>query len=89
LYAIERGSDNPEGRWRFSTGGPVIGMPVATETHVFVASRSGNVFAIRPDDGEIVWRIKIDSEIQAGPVVTEEWLYFGGTDGSIYALNSG
>ncbi|MGM0606060.1 MAG: PQQ-binding-like beta-propeller repeat protein, partial [Halobacteriota archaeon] len=89
LYGIERGGEDPSGRWRFRTGGPVTASAATTATHVFTASTSGNVFAILPDDGANVWRFEIDSEIHEGPAVAEEWLYFGATNGSVYAIRSG
>lgn len=88
LYAIDIGSDDPAGKWRFRTGDSVIASPAATGDHVFAASTSGNVFAILPEAGETVWRFETETDVREGPAVTDEWLYFGDIGGTVYALGS-
>jgi outer membrane protein assembly factor BamB len=57
--------------------------------HVFIGSRGGTFFALRPRDGEVVWKIHIEGGVSGQPLYYAPLgtLFVGGDDGAMRALD--
>lgn len=56
---------------------------------VFIGSRGGTFFALRPRDGELVWKIHIEGGVSGQPLYLPQLgtLFVGGDDGALRALD--
>jgi outer membrane protein assembly factor BamB len=59
-------------------------------THVFIGSRGGNFFALRPSDGEVQWRKHIEGGVSSRPLYLADTkvVFVGGDDGAMYCLDA-
>jgi outer membrane protein assembly factor BamB len=79
--------------WTFQAEGPVTGPPVvaASGDTVYVATTSGNVYAIRPgglgNPGTQLWEYRVGSPVQGGLAVSNGVAYVGCDDGYVYAID--
>ena len=53
-----------------------------------IGTRSGELIALNPVDGEILWRVVVSSEILAKPVISQGTVIIKTVDGQISALKS-
>jgi hypothetical protein len=65
---------NPDGAptlaWRFDTGGEIYSSPVIADSRLFVASKSGNLFALDALTGAELWRFQLsDYVVRSTPAI--------------------
>ncbi len=87
----------PSLKWKFKTGGPVTGVPLAHRGLVYVASSDANIYAIDAESGTEQWRFKMAGPPPAGgersqsrasaPTIKDGILYQGSTSCHLYALD--
>jgi FOG: WD40-like repeat len=75
-------------KWKFHTGGMVIGSPVATGGTVYVGSTDGNFYAVDAESGQQKWKFEAKSRIPSTPAVSDGMAYFGAYDGNFYAVDA-
>jgi outer membrane protein assembly factor BamB len=64
--------------WRFDTGGEVYSSPVIADSRLFVASKSGYLFALDATTGNELWRFQLsDYVVRSTPAVHEGIVYIG------------
>ncbi|HIE51574.1 MAG TPA: hypothetical protein EYP85_07415 [Armatimonadetes bacterium] len=80
--------------WEFPTQSAIRTSPTLAAGLLFVGTDSGDLFALRPEDGKLGWpigsAITTDNSraIRTPPVVIEGVLYFAADDGKLYAVDS-
>ena len=65
-----------------------VGAPVVADGRVFVASRSGGVFAVDSGNGEPLWTFRADDRVVASPSVAGETLFVGDMSGRLHAVDA-
>jgi eukaryotic-like serine/threonine-protein kinase len=75
-------------KWKFHTGGMVIGSPAVVDGKVYVGSTDGNLYAVDAESGALLWKFEAKSRIPSSPAVAEGIVYFSAYDGSFYALDA-
>ncbi len=75
-------------RWKFHTGGMVIGSAAVSEGKVYFGSTDGNLYAVNADSGALQWKFDAKSRIPSSPAVAEKVVYFGAYDGNFYAVDA-
>ncbi|QQG38141.1 MAG: PQQ-binding-like beta-propeller repeat protein [Candidatus Kaiserbacteria bacterium] len=85
-------------RWKFAAKNPSFfyvvpkSEPAIDDTHVYVGSDDGTMWAIRQDTGQVAWSYRIllhmkGKGIFSSPALLGESVFFGGYDGNFYALD--
>ncbi len=75
-------------RWKFHTGGMVIGSPAANDGKVYFGSTDGNLYSLNAESGALQWKFDAKSRIPSSPAIADKVIYFGAYDGNFYALNA-
>lgn len=75
-------------KWRFHTGGMVIGSPVVWHDVVYVGSTDGNLYAIDQESGAQKWKYAVKSRIPSTPAIQQGTVYFTAYDGNLYAVDA-
>src|SRR5581483_8673426 len=75
-------------KWKFHTGGMLIGSPTVMDGTVYVGSTDGNFYAIDAESGTQKWKFEVKSRIVSSPAVSEGVVYFTAYDGNLYALSA-
>src|ERR1700686_69237 len=75
-------------KWKFHTGGMVIGSPAVTGGKVYVGSTDGNLYAVARESGALQWKFEAKSRIPSSPAVWEGLVYFAAYDGNFYAVDA-
>ena len=75
-------------KWKFHTGGMVIGSPAAVHGVIYVGSTDGNLYAIDSDSGKLKWKFQAKSRVPSSPAVANGMVYFAAYDGNFYALDA-
>lgn len=75
-------------RWRFHTGGMVIGSAAVSEGKVYFGSTDGNLYAVNAGSGALQWKFDAPSRVPSAPAVAEKVVYFGAYDGNFYAVDA-
>lgn len=81
-----------EERWRFPTGGPVIGTPVGSSGALYAATERGVVYAL-DGRGREIWKSRLSGGgerelFTAPPLFTGDALVLGSRLGILYALET-
>jgi outer membrane protein assembly factor BamB len=78
----------PVERWRFRTGGPVVGSPsVGPDGTIYVASHDGKLYALSPD-GAQRWSFATGDRVWSTPAVAQDGtVYVGSDDDHLYAVD--
>lgn len=90
LYAVDAATGTE--RWRFDTGGRVLGAPAIVGGVVFVGSgdvagRPGAVYALDATTGAARWRFETPAGVGYASMILADGLVFvGGLNGDVYAL---
>jgi len=75
--------------WENTLEGRIISSPVALPgKDIYLGSYDSHMYALSPDDGQIVWKYKTGSYINGSVSLIDEMLYFGGCDGVIRCVNT-
>lgn len=79
--------------WNVKVGGEaeflrIALRPVGDGTHIYAASRDGNVVALEPETGKELWRTRLEIELSAGPGAGEGLVVVGSSDGVLIALDA-
>jgi eukaryotic-like serine/threonine-protein kinase len=74
-------------QWSFQVQGDVISSPVIVDNILYVGARSGSIYALNAQTGELIWDYSSDDWIDATPTVAGSIVYVPSRDGYIYALN--
>ncbi len=75
-------------KWKFHTGGRVIGSPAVVNGVVYVGSTDGNFYAIDAESGTERWKFTTKAWEVSSPAVESGTVYFLSYDGDFYALDS-
>lgn len=71
-------TETPELAWRFDTGGEVYSSPVIVDARLFVASKSGILFALDAETGTELWQFQLsDYVVRSTPTVRDGMLFIG------------
>lgn len=74
-------------KWRFQTGGPIVGSPAVAGGAVYVASLDTYLYAIDEDTGKEIWKFKSRFPIASTPAITDDTVYFVSSTGALAALD--
>ncbi|MDA3821875.1 MAG: PQQ-binding-like beta-propeller repeat protein [Bacteroidales bacterium] len=74
-------------QWNFQVQGDVISSPVVVDNILYVGARSGSIYALNAQTGELIWDYSSDDWIDATPTVADSMVYIPSRDGYIYALD--
>ena len=74
-------------KWKFLTGGRVIGSPVIQEKVIYFGSDDGNVYAVDAQTGLQVWKTTTRGPVPCTPAIANGVVYVGSYDGKLYALD--
>ncbi len=77
--------------WSVDLGSAIVANPVLVDETLFVATISGEVFAINSSNGQIKWQFSNTGEIGSiwgNLVVSDGIVFFGDDDGNLYALQA-
>lgn len=70
---------NPHLAWRFDTGGEVYSSPAIADGVIYIASKSGFLYAIEASSGNEVWRVAVSDYVtRSSPAVVDGTVYIGG-----------
>lgn len=75
-------------KWKFHTGGMLIGSPAVVGRMVYVGSTDGNLYAIDSESGAQKWKFEAKSRIPSTPAISDGLVYFGAYDGNFYAVDA-
>lgn len=75
-------------KWRFKTGDPVRGSPVAVDGVVYVGSTDRNVYAIDAATGILKWTFATHGPVVSTPAIVDGMVYIGSGDKTLYALDA-
>lgn len=75
-------------KWKFHTGGMVIGSAAVSDGKVYFGSTDGNLYAVNADSGALQWKFDAKSRIPSTPAVAGKVVYFGAYDGNVYAVDA-
>ncbi|HXJ90962.1 MAG TPA: PQQ-binding-like beta-propeller repeat protein [Candidatus Binatia bacterium] len=75
-------------KWKFHTGGRVIGSPAIVKGMVFVGSTDGNFYAIDADSGTQKWKFTTKAWEVSSAAIDSGVAYFLSYDGNFYALDA-
>ncbi|MEJ7838370.1 MAG: PQQ-binding-like beta-propeller repeat protein [Thermomicrobiales bacterium] len=71
-------TESPELAWRFDTGGQIYSSPIVADSRLFVASKSGILFALDAATGAELWQFQLsDYVVRSTPAVVDSTLYIG------------
>ena len=65
-------------RWRWRTGGDVVGLPAVDEDHVYFSSLDNTLWALARSHGGQRWRELLPARPSAGPRLAEDLVMQGG-----------
>lgn len=74
-------------RWRVAIGptGKELSSPISDGHLIFVGSRDG-LYAISPNDGQVIWRYRTERSVTARPHLSEGYIYITGHDHRLHIL---
>jgi len=75
-------------KWKFHTGGMVIGSPAVAGERVYFGSDDGSLYAVDAESGAQQWKFEVKSRIPSTPSVADKVVYFGAYDGNFYAVDA-
>lgn len=75
-------------KWKFHTGGMLIGSPALKDGKIYVGSTDGNFYALEVESGVLQWKFEVKSRVPSSPAVSEGIVYFGAYDGNFYAVDA-
>jgi len=75
-------------KWKFHTGGMLIGSPAVAAGVVYAGSADGNLYALDAESGAQKWKFDAKSRVPSTPAVSGGLIYFGAYDGNFYALDA-
>jgi eukaryotic-like serine/threonine-protein kinase len=68
-------------KWKFHTGGMVIGSPAVVGGLVYVGGTDGNLYALDAETGTAKWKFDAKSRLTASATVSGGWFISGHTMG--------
>ena len=72
-------ANNPKLAWRFDTGGEVYSSPSIADGIIYVASKTGILYAIEASSGTEIWRASVSDYVtRSSPAVVDGTVYIGG-----------
>ncbi len=75
-------------KWKFHTGGMVIGSPTVAGGLLYAGSTDGNLYALDAELGTLKWKFDAKSRVPSTPAITAGTVYFTAYDGNLYALDA-
>jgi eukaryotic-like serine/threonine-protein kinase len=75
-------------KWKFHTGGMLIGSPTAAEGVLYFGSTDGNLYAVESESGKLKWKFAAKGRIPSSPAVSGGTVFFGSYDGYFYAVDA-
>jgi eukaryotic-like serine/threonine-protein kinase len=75
-------------KWTFNTGGPIVGSPAVVDDVVYIASFSGQLFAIDQQSGKEKWKFTSRMPIASSPAVDGGVVYVVSSTGALVALDA-
>jgi eukaryotic-like serine/threonine-protein kinase len=82
------GPNNMSVRWKFPTGGQVIGSAAIVNQKVYIGSYDKNLYCIDLWTGEKIWNFTTGLYIGWTPAVVGGKVFTGADDGTVYCLNA-
>lgn len=87
VYSGATLAGEPTLKWKFHTGGYVIGSPAIDAGTVFVGSTDGNFYTVDRASGKQKWVFKTGARIASSAAVSNGVVYFESYDGNFYAID--
>jgi outer membrane protein assembly factor BamB len=75
-------------KWKFHTGGMVIGSPSVAGGLLYAGSTDGKLYAIDAESGTLKWKFDAKSRVPSTPAIAAGTVYFTAYDGNLYALDA-
>jgi outer membrane protein assembly factor BamB len=82
------GPNNMSVRWKFPTGGQVIGSAAIVNQKVYIGSYDKNLYCLDLWTGKKIWNYTTGLYIGWSPAVVGGKVYTGADDGIVYCLNA-
>lgn len=70
-------------------GGHLAAPPAAAGGYIFLATLSGEVLQINPDDGKVAKRYQVGAPIRSQPVIYNGRIYVGTMNGQVVCIDTG
>jgi outer membrane protein assembly factor BamB len=86
LYAVDRATMQP--RWKFATGGAIVGRPDVDANAVYVGSTDQSIYALDKTTGAQVWKFPTAGPIQGHLLAADGTVYAASGDHKLYALDA-
>ncbi len=75
--------------WSFWRPGEIFrGTPALDDHRVYIASESGNIYALDHSDGTQSWKFEAEADIHGSPSLAGDTLYIADSEGVVYGLNT-
>ena len=75
-------------RWKFKTGGPIIGSPAVAFGTVYVGSNDHKLYALDAKNWGIRWTFQTGGALRHTPTVWNRRVYVNARDNRVYALDA-
>ncbi len=75
-------------KWKFATGGKMVGSAVWSDGAVYFGSDDGNVYGADAATGRQLWQYATAGPVASTPAVSAGMVYFGSYDGKFYAVDA-
>ena len=75
-------------KWKFHTGGMVVGSPAVKDGKFILAATTEIFYAVDAESGGQQWKFEVKSRVPSSPAISEGTVYFGAYDGNFYAVDA-
>jgi len=86
--AMGSGPDNLALKWKFTTGGAIIGSPSLVNGVAYFGSTDKNIYAVDAETGAKKWSFQTGFNQWSTPAVVNGKVYTGSDDGNIYCIDA-
>jgi outer membrane protein assembly factor BamB len=86
--AMGSGPDMLALKWKFTTGGAIIGSPTLVNGVCYFGSTDKNIYAVDAETGAKKWSFQTGFNQWSTPAVANGKVYTGSDDGNIYAIDA-
>jgi outer membrane protein assembly factor BamB len=80
--------DNGVPRWSQRTAARITAAPAVAKAAVYISSRDGTVYALKPANGEPIWQQNLGSAITSAPLATKNAVLIGTRGPFLFALDA-
>ncbi|HUJ39471.1 MAG TPA: PQQ-binding-like beta-propeller repeat protein [Candidatus Acidoferrales bacterium] len=75
-------------KWKFKTGGPIVGSPAVADGVVYIGSADGFLYAVDQATGKEKWKFETPRQVVSTPTIANGVVYLVGYDATLTALDA-